>query len=243
MHASISMAGLSKSNYQNPDDTFNAQMWKDRVDTFRGIDLDEFIQDGTIIAHTLIDDLGRQHWGGQAITNAQLDELAHYSKQIWPNMTTVVRSRATKLVDPDYGGSGTPYDWQYLDAAWDQFSARMSPVSQQINDQVASAKEQGLGLIVGLNVLTGGDGSSGLPGPDDYSSDWAMSPAELREYGSTLINHPYACAFMMWSARYDYKEKYDYLNYTYFKRPEIKAAMTDLSELAATRTTTPCTTP
>ncbi len=67
-----------------------------------------------------------------------------------------------------------------------------------------------------------------------------MSLDELREYGSVLIGHPHACAFTMWTARYDYREKYAELEYKYFRRPEIAAVMGELSQLADQRTPAPC---
>jgi hypothetical protein len=240
MRASISLAGFSKDNYQNQDGTFNTQMWRDRVERFVAVDFSEFIQDGTIIAHALIDDLSDSHWGGRAISNQEIDELARYSKELWPEMLTVVRSRATKLVTPGYGGSGTPFEWQHLDGAWDQYSSRMGPVAAQLQTEVTSASEQGLGLVVGLNVLTGGNGSSGISGPGEYSHKWAMSADELREYGAVLIGHPYACAFLMWSAKYDYGERHSHLGYRYFERPEIREALAHLRDLASQRASVPC---
>lgn len=238
MRATISLAGMSKSNYQNADGTFNMDMWKSRVEAYKAVDFSEFVKDGTVLAHTMIDDLNEGNWGGKAISNAQIDEMARFSKQLWPEMLTAVRSRATKLVTPEYGGGGVPYDWQYLDTAWDQYSSRMGDAATQVAGEVASAKNQGLGLVVGLNVLTGGNGSSGIPGPESYSSDWAMSADELLQYGRALIGHAYACAFTMWTARYDYGSSSG--GYAYFERAEIKAAMQELSSVAASRSAAPC---
>ena len=56
-----------------------------------------------------------------------------------------------------------------------------------------------------------------------------MSPDELTDYGSVLIDHPHACAFTMWTAKYDYRDSYAHLEYVYFERPEIKAAMEAIS--------------
>ena len=67
-----------------------------------------------------------------------------------------------------------------------------------------------------------------------------MSPDELWEYGSVLIGHPHACAFTMWTARYDYRESYAELEYVYFERSEIQAVMGELSRLARLRAPALC---
>jgi len=243
MRVVVSMAAGSKSDYQNDDDTFNPSMWKARLDAFRRVDFRPFLRDGTILAQMLIDDLDDSHWGGKPITNRELDEMARSSKQLWPTLRTAVRARATSLTTHEYGGNGKPYAWRFLDAAWDQYSARLGKPASHVATEAASAKRQGLGLIVGLNVLTGGDGSSGLPGPDKYSSRWAMSPGEIGRYGTVLIRQPAACAFLMWSAKYDYSSSYAALDYRYFRRPEIRRAMRTLRALADRRAAPRCSAP
>ena len=235
MRVVVSMAAGSKSDYRNSDGTFNMAMWKARLDAFRRVDFSRFLRNGTIVAQMLIDDIDESNWGDKPISNREIDELARYSKQFWPALRTAVRARATSLMTPEYGGTGRPYNWRFLDAAWDQYSARMGKPAAQVAAEVRAAKRQRLGLVVGLNVLTGGDGSSGLPGPDKYSSRWAMSPAEVVRYGTPLIRHPYACAFLMWSAKYDYSASNAHLKYTYFKRPEIRRAMRELRAAADRR--------
>jgi hypothetical protein len=236
----VSMAAGSKRDYQNSDGTFNMPMWKARLDAFRTVDFSEFLQDGTIVAQMLIDDIDESNWGGQPVSNRQVEEMARYSKRFWPDLLTAVRARPSTLMTPEYGGSGEPYDWRALDAAWNQYSARMGDPADQMAGEVAAAKQQGLGLVVGLNVLSGGDGSSGLPGPEKFSSDSAMSPSEVVKYGTPLIRHPYACSFLMWSAKYDYGEVYAHFKYRYFRRPEIQRAMRELKALADRREARRC---
>jgi hypothetical protein len=244
MRVVVSMAAGSKRDYRNSDGTFNMTMWKARLDAFRRVKFDSFLRDGTIVAQHLIDDIDESNWGGKPVSNREIDEMARYSKQFWPRLLTAVRARPSSLMAPEYGGTGKPYEWRFLDAAWDQYSARMGNPATHVAAEVRAAKLQGLGLVVGLNVLTGGDGSSGLPGPDKYSSDWAMSPEEVVRYGTPLIRHRYACAFLMWSAKYDYGSNWADLNYRYFKRPEIRRAMRTLRALAdRRRATPPCTAP
>ncbi len=56
-----------------------------------------------------------------------------------------------------------------------------------------------------------------------------MSAAELKEYGTALLNQSYVCAFSMW--RYDA---------TYYNRTDVKNAMADLSAKARSHVKTSC---
>jgi hypothetical protein len=176
----------------------------------------------------------RSNWGGQVITNDVLDEMARYSREIWPNMLTAVRVTPVDL-EKHAGGYNVPlpsWIWNYLDTAWLQYESGNGDINQYIKAQNESATRQRLGLVVGLQALTGGDGSSGISGPPGYTSDWAMSKDELLRYGTPLINSPSSCAFLMWSYKYDL----DPLDgYEYFKRPEIDASVATLKQLANQR--------
>ena len=110
-------------------------------------------------------------------------------------------------------------------AGWDMHDFSMS----------AAAKEQGLGLIVGLNALWGGHGESGETGPYGGRAGvhWTMSPSELIENGSALLANDYPCAVLSW--RY---EKDD--GFVYFERQDIKAAVNQLKELAANQSRGSC---
>jgi hypothetical protein len=78
-----------------------------------------------------------------------------------------------------------------------------------------------------MNVLDGGDGSSGIRGTQPRT--WAMSAAELRRYGTALLSHSYVCAFSMW--RY---------SGTYYNRADVKSVMTELSTKAKSHPRTSC---
>jgi hypothetical protein len=80
---------------------------------------------------------------------------------------------------------------------------------------------------MGLNVLNGGNGSSGIRGT--RSSVWSMSASEIRTYGNTLLNQSYTCGFTMW--RY---------SSTYYSRSDIKSAMTELSKKSKSHVKTSC---
>ncbi len=173
----------------------------------------------------------------QIIPNDVLDEMARYSTERWPTLPTTIRVQPTKIAEhaAGYAQPWPEWRWQYLDTAWAQYSSRKGPIAEYAVAEAAEAGQQGLGLVVGLNVLTGGDGSSGIAGPGKYADKWAMSADELGAYGSALIAEPHACTFTMWTMRYDNTTTYEY-----FTRPGISAAVSELSQQAATRPSMTC---
>jgi hypothetical protein len=211
-----------KDDYvKNADGTFSLSKWKSLVGRFRSVNLTPYINDGTIVGHYLIDEPQRaSRWGGKVISPATLEAMAQYSKQLWPGMTTMVR-----VVPSWLAGFSTTY--RYLDAGWGQYSSPKGDAARWVAAEVAAAKSKGLGLVVGLNVLDGGDGSSRIPGwtPGQY----AMSASEIRSYGSTLLAQSYACAFFNWS--YDSE---------YYGRTDMKSAMADVSSKARSHAKTAC---
>jgi hypothetical protein len=73
-------------------------MWKAQVDRYRDVPFDGFVADGTVVAHQIVSEAkARDQFGGTVIPNDVLDEMAAYSKSIWPTMPTLVRADATDL--------------------------------------------------------------------------------------------------------------------------------------------------
>jgi hypothetical protein len=197
---------------------FNFEVWKRRVDKCRGIDISSYIADGTVMGHFIMDEpTDKNNWNGHQVSPAQIDAMAEYSKQIWPDMPAVIRAWSWYLKG---------YSFKYLDAAWAQYHERLGPIDQFIADNVRDAKASGLELVLGLNVLAGG-GPNGLPGY--YFEKMSMSASQVRTWGGALLDQPYGCAFLMF--RY---------NEAYFNRPDIKEAMAELGRKARARPVEPC---
>lgn len=174
----VLMFAGNEKYYKDADGHFSLTKWKARVDRFRTVNFSSYVTDGTIVAHYLIDEPNDPYnWNGQPIPPSTLEAMAQYSKQLWPNMLTVVR------VDPGY----LRYDHRYLDAAWAQYVYRKGTAGDYIRRNVADAQERGLGLITGLNVLKGGINGS------------KMTSAQVQEWGSTLLGSSYPCAFLSWT--------------------------------------------
>ena len=202
----LNLAG-GQRRYVDPDGTFNLELWKREIDQYRDVDFAPYVTEGLVLAHYLVDEpLSPDTWGGRAISMEEIEEMAHYSKSIWPSLPTTVGGVRPRLL--------RGFDWHYLDIAWPQWAGPLQGAGagrtpEEFRDEnVAYAKELGLGLIFGLNVVNGGDGSSGIPGT--RQGHWRMTGAELQHAGVTLADTPYACAFFIWRHDPEYERAQTY---------------------------------
>ncbi|HYF38527.1 MAG TPA: hypothetical protein VD930_02480 [Gemmatimonadales bacterium] len=180
----INLAGGYR-NYLDENGRFSLTKWKARLEPYKTIPFGSYINDGTIIAHKLIDEPNdRTNWGGVPVSPATVEEMARYSKQFWPNMATVTRAESSYLAQ----WSGT---FRYLDAAWAQYVTRKGTPEEFIQRNVADAKKKGLALITGLNVRKGDFGEP-------------MSPSLIKTAGSVLLSTWYPCAFISWEYHTEY---------------------------------------
>ncbi len=173
----LMMAGNNR--YYKSGGHFNLDKWKGRVARFKDLNFDSYIADGTILGHYLLDEPNDpSNWAGQPVSQATVEEMAKYSKQLWPGMATVARANPSYFAGRQY---------QYLDAAWAQYLSRMGDVDSYIAQAVSDAQKSGLALIVGLNYLRGGI-PNGTP----------MTASEVEQWGSALLSSSYPCAFISW---------------------------------------------
>lgn len=213
---------MGRDSYvQDSNGTFSLTKWKSLIDRFKGINLAPYIADGTIVAHFLIDEPHRAaKWGGKIIPQATVEAMAQYSKQIWPTLTTVTHTQTPWL-------ASSSITYRYLDASWSQYAAAKGEIAKWTASEIASAKSKRLGIVLGLNVLDGGNGSSKIPGWS--RRQWAMSANEMRTYGAAVLNQSYACAFFMWAH-----------DTNYYGRTDIELAMAELSAKAKAHAKTSC---
>jgi len=191
---------------------FSFEKWKSRVDRFLGVDLTPYINDGTLVAHFIIDEpQDPTNWNGHPVTQAQIEQMAAYSKQVWPTLTTMARSKLEYLRGGQY---------PHLDVVRIQYLVRFGDIDDWISSNVAQAKALHLAMVGGLNALNGGSKDSGIPGQAE--GKFAMNADELRTYGRRFMSEPYVCGFLLfqWEP-------------VYMNRPDIKAALTDLVNYAA----------
>jgi hypothetical protein len=177
----LAMAGGTQF-YTDGSGNFSFDMWKQRINRFKAVDFSSYVNDGTIVAHYLIDEPNDpSNWNGKPISPATVEQMAQYSKSIWPNMATIAR------VEPGYLNTA-----HYLDAAWAQYVTRKGTADDYIKRNVADAQARGLALVVGLNVIKGG-----------YNGG-AMTASQVQSWGSTLLASSYPCAFISWRYEADY---------------------------------------
>jgi hypothetical protein len=208
----ILMFAGSEIHYKDAEGHFSLSKWKARVDRFRGVNFSAYVSDGTIVGHYLIDEpQDAYNWNGQPIPPSMVEEMARYSKQYWPTMVTIART------EPGYldNWSGT---YTYLDAAWAQYTGRRGDPYAYIRENVANAERLGLGLVVGLNVIHGGDPNL-----------TPMSAPEVERFGTALLSSSYPCAFISWQ-----------YNNSYFEQSGVRSAMASLSQKAANRGSKSC---
>jgi hypothetical protein len=204
------MAG-SELHYKDGSGHFSFTKWKERIDRFKGLNFTSYINDGTIVGHYLIDEPhDKFNWSGREIPGTTLEEMAKYSKQLWPGMPTIVR------VEPEYLRGWSNY--KYLDAAWAQYTARRGSASEYLRENVEHSQKLGLALIVGLNLIDGGNPNLS-----------PMSASEVESYGTALLNSSFPCAFLSWQ-----------YNESYLNGSGMKSAMATLRRLAQNRNTKTC---
>jgi len=206
---------------RNTDGTFNLDKWKTQVARFRNVNFTPYINDGTIVGHFVFDEPHfASRWGGKVVSQATIELMAKYSKQLWPTMKTIVSAPPTWF-------ASVALTYTHLDAGWAIYYAKIGNPTTWINNQTSKAKLKGLGLVASLNVLDGGNGSSGFAG--NYPNKFAMSATELRSYGTALLAQTYVCAFAMWKYTSDY-----------YGRADVKSAMAELSRKAKAHPATSC---
>jgi hypothetical protein len=206
----LSIAG-GPNQYKDADGHFSFPLWQSRVNRYEGIDFSAYIADGTLIGHYLVDEPNDpNNWGGVPIPGEMVEAMAEYSKQLWPDLPTVVRGEPAYLAK-----AGIAY--HYLDAAWAQYVTRKGEPADYLQRNVTDAQSLGLELVVGLNILAGGTG--GVP----------LTAAQVRDWGTVLLSSSYPCAFLSW--------KYDA---AYLASAEMGSAMDDLRSQAQSRPTKSC---
>ncbi len=211
------------------DGDFRLELWKDRLREWDGAGLEPFIADGTLHGHMLLDDI--TNFQGHDPTAAELEEMARFSKELFPGLMTFVRQKATWMPTPE----GGRYLW--VDAAVNQYESKDGPVEAYASAEAARAEALGLGIINGLNIADGGDGSSGRAGwrPKHHP----MTADEIRANGRVLATVPGCGMFLNWE--YDALEEWSdgSIGAPYFDQPELRAALVELGELFAQQPVVP----
>lgn len=159
---------------------FDLSKWKARIDRFKNVNFTSYITDGTIIGHYVLDEPNDPtNWNGTIVSPATLEEMARYSKQLWPGMAAIVRAEPAYL--NQYSGT-----YRYLDAAWAQYVTRKGTADAYLTKNVADAQKKGLALVVGLNISKGAGGAK-------------MTASQVKTWGTAMLKSTYPCAFLSWT--------------------------------------------
>ncbi len=222
MSVNLRMAG-DHHWYTNGDGDFEIEEWKAMLEPWEGSGVQEYIDDGTISYHMLLDDIA--NFEGRSPDGDELEEMARYSKQILPGLPTVVREEAGRVPAPT-GGS-----FSELDAAINQYTTLLGDVEDYALINESASHDLNLDIIMGLNIADGGDGRSGQPGWGE--NHWAMNADEIVEYGYVLSAVPDIVMFMAWE--YDAEELWSdgTIGADYFDRPDNTEALLWLSQRLA----------
>lgn len=206
-------------SYDTTSGSFDIAKWKAQLPGWESYAIQSYIDDGTLVGHMLLDDI--KNYSSKDATADELDEMARYSKELFPGLMTYVRERATEMPVPSSG------EYTYVDACVNQYQANHGEITWYASAQEDAALALNLGTINGLNIADGGDGSSGQPGW--RSGYWAMSAAEITEYGNELASVPSMGMFLNWE--YDGDEAWSdgTIGDEYFNEPEFEAALEELS--------------
>jgi hypothetical protein len=178
----LSMVG-NQQYWVDAQGHFSFTKWKERVDRYKGMNFSSYIADGTLMGHFLIDEPNDPtNWNGERVSSSMVEQMAKYSKQLWPTLPTIARA------EPNYLTGSHPY----LDAAWAQYVYRKGDVVEFIRRHVADAQKLGLALVVGLNMIRGGPNGS------------MMTASQVKSWGGTLLSNSYPCAFLsyQWNSNY-----------------------------------------
>jgi hypothetical protein len=222
----LTMTGGGHSKFRTclcVDSTFNWKMWYSEFDKFKAIDLSKYINDGTIVALSLLDESQNAPvWFGKKIPLDTVDNWARYARSRYPGLALTTRDDAMDM--------GIKKDWKYYDAAWEQYSIRNGTIESQLGSNITAAQNANINLIFGVNGANGGTVVSGCfagTGPGQC----AYSTADFTKVLTTIINTPRVCATPIWVPNQAYYDKYT---------PTIKPAIDSISKLAKNRVIVSC---
>lgn len=178
------------------------------------------VADGTLLGYSMIDEPNHPTWGG-VFTKALLDEMARYSKSLFPTLPVAVPG-------PHYWRASEKY--QVVDVMIPQ-TWRPAPGASPFawrDSLVAAARFNGTALAPSLNLM--GNALALDCTPIAIGSTRCYMPAQqVKDWGTVLASEPYVCALFMWKYRQEL-----------FARPEYKSAFEYVAQIAKQRPAKSC---
>jgi hypothetical protein len=167
-----------------------------------------FVLDGTLLAHEIIDDAkdGSPVFNGVPPTRDEMDAMCAYSKSKWSLLPTCIRIDNIWLKQKS--------NWTNADFAWCQWHVKHKAPLQWFVNNVNDGRSVGLGFLAAFNLLHGG---SGLTEPWTYTDSGGggtgavMSPMEIDAVGAAFSATTYAIGILGWAANdlFDRSNFYD----------------------------------
>jgi hypothetical protein len=197
---------------KRPDGSFDFNMSKmqARIDTLAAVSgIASYISDETLAVLVVLDEFHHQKWNGTIPPNVAKQSCA-YAKLKLPGIKTALRMTFQNLTGSDLpsGGWGTTldYGWASYTGPFRSNSAGMT-ATEFFNEQRVglAAMSPTVGIICGHNWWNGGDGSSGIEGPqtDETKTFWVASPQEIRNTCDAAIAIPQVKWYGMWTNAMD----------------------------------------
>lgn len=198
----VNLVPRKAAPYGGPDLTSylkSLQIWK----PYAG-ELQELAEDGVVAGIVGADEPECSScWRGEAWTDEQMIQVAEATEALIPGVPFGFREKPTELT------RRSPELIRMLDFGWWQDEGPLHPAKApktaagRLAAEITAAKSLGVSLVTGMNVLDGGDGSSGIPGTYRNASSkevnrWQMSPAEVLANGTLFLTAPEACAVVDW---------------------------------------------
>jgi hypothetical protein len=190
---------VAKESMKDESGRFSMAEWRALADQWKGTGpiFQKYVNSGTLIGIYVIDEpYCATCWAGKPPTMAEVLEMGRHVKALLgPNVPTIARAAPTWFVSQISPADLVPA----FDASWCQWAYGSNPgvtATQYAAQCVQDAKRMGLKLVMGMNALNGGDGSSGIRGTD--SLHWQVSAAELTRYNGNFVTNPGVCALSNW---------------------------------------------
>lgn len=207
---------------------FDIEAWKDHIDTWADSGVQDYIDDGTLVGHMLLDDILNFSYISDSTnpTGDELDEMARYSEEAFPGLMTFVRQQASGIPVPTGG------EFTHLDAVVNQYRHQEGDVETYVATESAAADTLNVRSIYGMNIVDGGDGSSAQEGI--RSEKYAMTATEITAYGEVLLAAADMPLFLMWE--FDGQALWQdgtTIGSDYFSQTDLKAALAGLGTIAA----------
>jgi hypothetical protein len=204
MKGGVAFTNKADMSDVRPDGTFTFNMVKAKalVDRVAAVsNIASYIAGGESELIVVGDEFELALWNNTISPN-QAKQLCQYAKQQLPGIKTAIRDPSRHLTGsklPTGGWAGSlDYGWgQYLGKRDGRNHATILAYYQFERDTMIA---NGIpGIIPGLNWWNGGDGSSGVPGPEGDPDLWVCTTQEIRAAIDAAIQISQARFFMLWT--------------------------------------------